>query len=360
MTAAVILLDLAMEPTSTARSRMYGIALGLSIAGAFWMRHAESVIGVLVLLTLSLVIDRAVLWRRQLVAGLIALGCWLGAFVVPWIIWSIRAFGSVGARFDALGNQVSGNAPLQLTNGLTEYLDALTATSRSYGLFDLVPTWPRLIVVASAALLVVLVLFVIGDRRLTSIQRWAVVVVLAPAAVLLAFFAFYYASVEVRERYLTTIVPFAAGLAGIAVVWVVQNLGSIRPRRVMATGLAIVLGMWVVAQVAIAVPFQRARVVDGLETLVTSDAIRASVENRPCVGLSRYGRPQVQLGSGCSVRSATTDEIALRVAAEYEEMGADAFVLWPHPLDLGSDWIIVDRTSEAAPSYLHLLRSGSS
>ena len=355
---AVLLVDLQSEERFSAHSVILGVLLGAVIGGAVWMRQVESAIAVLVLLIVTVAVDRARLWRRQgraLVVGMLAFAV---TFAIPWTAWTVHEFGSIGARLDALRNQASGNAPLRISNGSSAFLDAASGTLRQYGMFARVPVWPRWIVMGSILLLAIGCLLMLADRRVPRNAKRTLLIVITPALGLSMFFAFVYSSVEVRERYLAGLVPFAAAAAGVVSLWAV---GRMRPalQRGVRVGAVFLAITWIVAQFAIAGPFQHARSVDAFETLLTSDAIRVSLDESECFGLSRYGRAQIQVGTGCRVTSAISDDVALATAAEIEASRRDGFILWPHRLELGDAWLVIDRSSGAATAFLHIFRSTS-
>ncbi len=323
------------------------------------MRQIESVIGVAALVVVSMVMERSVIWRRNAAAVTAAVVTFLVVFVIPWVVWSTRIFGSVAGRLDTLSAQMSGNADMHWGNGLTKYVEALSGTLRTYGIFDEVPRWPRWIMLVSLVLVGSTLAVAVLDRRTTRRQRWTIFACAAPAVALFIFFVFLYSSVEVRERYMANLMPFAAALVGMGVAWAWDRRGTIRSPSVRATlisGFAVLVCMWAIAQVAIAIPFQQARVLDAETTLVTSNTIRAFVEDQPCVGASRYSRVQIQLGTGCAVGGVTSEESAILRASEFEIGRVGAFIVWPTRLDLGEEWTVIDRSSEAGSAFLHLLQ----
>jgi hypothetical protein len=172
----------------------------------------------------------------------------------------------------------------------------------------------------------------------------------------LGFYVFVYSTVEVQERYLTTVLPIFAVLAGAGLAAGYRRFVEPGPRvrSFVAVGL---LAVWLVAQIAIANAYQNARFYYANEFGVTANTIRELAADGPCTGVSRLGAPQLHLGSGCTVSRATDVDVASSRAEQVAASGEAVFIVWPgtasDPLDLGPSWMVIDRSTEWVNSVLY-------
>jgi hypothetical protein len=178
----------------------------------------------------------------------------------------------------------------------------------------------------------------------------------------LGFYVFIYSTVEVQERYLTTVLPIFAVLAGAGLATGYRRFVAPGPRSRSFIAIGI-LAVWLVAQIAIADAYQNARSYYANEFGVTAATMRELTDDLPCTGVSRLGAPQLHLGSGCAVSRATDPELAASGAEEAARAGDAVFIVWPgtvsEPLDLGPSWMVIDRSTEWVKSVLYFRPAGA-
>jgi hypothetical protein len=355
--AAVFLLDLADPDRGSRRAEILaGIGLGLSFAGMFWMRQFESILALGVLVIASVLLGGAFVWRRRLAGVAVAAGSFVLTFAVPWAIWSTVEFGSVAQRWQALGDRSAELPSLQITNGAPSYLKVFVGRFTDWGLYSRVPVWPGIVIGLSVVLLLVLIAIAWREAGRTPGGSRPFAVFAGLVVAQFVFYVFVYSTVEVQERYMTTVLPIFAVLAGagLAVGYRTYVAPGPRSRWLLVSGI---LAIWLVAQIAIANPYQTARYYYGDEVLNTSETIRDLAGAETCTGVSRLGAPQLHLGTGCMVFRSTDPEQAIARAQEAADGGKAAFIVWPgnvsEPLELGPSWMVVDRSTEWINSVLY-------
>jgi hypothetical protein len=320
------------------------------------MRQFESILALGVLVVASLLIGRAFVWRRRLAGVAVAGGSFVLAFVVPWAVWSTAEFGSVAQRWQELGDRSAELPSLQITNGAGSYAEALVGRFTDWGLYSLVPVWPAVVIGISVVVLLALIVVSWRDARGGAHGTRPFTVFASLAVAELGFYVFIYSTVEVQERYLTTVLPIFAVLAGTGLAAGYRRFVAPGPRSRSFIAVGI-LAVWLVAQIAIADAYQNARFYYANEFGVTAGTIRELAGDAPCTGVSRLGAPQLHLGSGCAVSRATDPEVASSRADKAAESGEAVFIVWPgtvsEPLDLGPSWMVIDRSTEWVKSVLY-------
>ena len=253
---------------------------------------------------------------------------------------------------------MSGNADMHWGNGLTKYVEALSGTLRTYGIFDEVPRWPRWIMLVSLVLVGSTLAVAVLDRRTTRRQRWTIFACAAPAVALFIFFVFLYSSVEVRGA----LHGESDAVRGCA-RWHGCGLGMGPARhdplslgtRHLISGFAVLVCMWAIAQVAIVIPFQQALVEWNNNTRhqqYDQGVCRRSTGARA----HRVTAASTPAWDGMCRGGVTSEESAILRASEFEIGRAGAFIVWRNRLDLGEEWTVIDRSSEAVSAFLDLLQ----
>lgn len=313
-------LYLGVRDADDARTRdLQGVLLGLALAAAFWFRHIESAIVLVVLLGHALVVRPRHFWPRSTGAVARAAVAFTAAFVIPWCWDTILRYGSIPARLEQARGQ---DWPTGGVNRTPDYVRAIAGDSATYeapagGGTALIVL--AAVCAAAVAVAVVAVLFTVrrdrGVRLAVSgpgilADRWALMTALAAAS--FAFF-FFYAS-NVQDRYASYGLAFTAVLGGLAVD---VALRRVRWRRPLAVTLAVAGLFWLVGQSLVLRTYEGERERDGAATAEVDAAILELLDGRTCSGVTRYGAPQYQIASGCEFRRTTDlDEIAARVRSE--------------------------------------------
>jgi MFS family permease len=321
--AAAALLAAALYVVAVSRAtpspHWLGIALGLAASTAFWFRHIESLIVLIVLVAHGLVRWRTVVsrWVTFVLAGVSI----VVTFVIPWVVDSILRYGSPLGRIQAAQGQ---DYPRGLTNNVEQYIRLLAGDSY-YRAYEAVPRWPSLvflIILVFVALLFAYVLFIGKGSELAWVP-----LLLALTAASFGFFFFYSGIIE--DRYVLYGVFFlAAGLgvvidAGMRVVAVTVNAK-------LLTGVALtLLLLYVGANIALIRPYERGRLLEGQGAALNAATIATLAEGRTCRIFSRYGAPQLQIGSGCVASSVVKPEEAKQMAMAAAKGGAFVAIVWP-------------------------------
>jgi hypothetical protein len=336
-----------------------GVALGLALAGAVSMRHVESLLLIAVLFLHSLIVRPASFWSRRRGVGA-GVGVFVLALVVPWLIYSIAKYGSVGARVTALTAQVGSKGGLGWSAAFDDYLNVLVGSLQRNTPFEPIPIWPGQIMAALVGVFVIgffIALRIDRSQRSAGSEAPPVGLVVVIAATNLGFFSFVYASIEIRDRYMTTVTVFLAVLVG----WIWSRVvGAYGSRRWMQAIGAVSAIAWFAAQVGLVVPYEGNRDVAGEGALRVAETMRVLAESGNCIGLSRYGRPELQVGSGCTVVRGVTNDEAVEWAASMEDAGVPIFILWPgdeETLALGARWETVYVPSGRQARTLYYLLS---
>ena len=316
------------------RWRRAGVALGLAAATAFWFRHVESLIVVLVL-----AVHAAAHWRtvaRHTRALALAAATFLVGFVLPWLVDSTVRYGSPWERMAAARAQ---DYPRGLTSNVGSYLRLLGGDS-SFPAYEPVPSWPRLALLCALVLAGALLLVAVRSRRSVS----PVLLLLVLSAASAAFFLFYGGVVE--DRYVLYGVIFLAAAAGTAVDAGLRVLEVRTDGRLVAGLLVGALVVWVGANAALVTPHERGRVLLGQQNALNAATIQTLAEGRPCQVFARYGAPALQIGSGCVASSVTDPDAAAASARAAVRAGAFVAVVWPGdaaPLGAEPGWDTVRR-----------------
>jgi hypothetical protein len=309
---------------------------GIAISGALAMRQLESVIVTGVIVAHSLVVRPSLMWRDRIKESLTAVAIFIGAFVIPWVGLSIRQYGSVGERFRLLKEQAAG-LPTGWTWGLDDYVRVIGGGTQANTPFTPLPTWPLTGMAIALAALVVLAMF---GRGSTKASRQAILLTSAVAGALVAFYTLRYSTVEVRDRYVTMVAPLAAVPIGWLWSRSVYGLSS-RPKWIAHTALGSILVLWLASQLALAVPYENNRDSLGEANLRAGSTMQVIAGSGDCVAVSRFGAPEIQAASGCSVIRMTDELAATAWADEIETLAVPAFILWPgsaDTLDLPGEW----------------------
>jgi len=317
----------------------HAILFGIAISGAFAMRQFESAIVTLVIVGHSILIHPTVMWRDRLKESLFAVATFVVAFVVPWVGLTVRQFGSISERFHLLGDQLSG-LPTGWTWGADEYINVIAGRTQANTPFTRLPSWP---LTGMAIALGSLALLGLVNRRSPQRPSQAVVLIATIGATLVAFFALRYATVEVRDRYVTMIAPFAAVLVGW--LWARSIDQQSRPEWLTRLALGTIAIVWLTSQLALAIPYEDNRDRLGEANLLAGSTMRVLAGSDDCVAVSRFGAPEIQAASGCAVGRITQDDAAIDWAVKAQSNNLPAFILWPGPadtLDLPNGWAGLD------------------
>ncbi|MBK5267170.1 MAG: hypothetical protein JJE47_07020 [Acidimicrobiia bacterium] len=309
---------------------------GIAISGALAMRQLESVIVTCVIVGHSLVVRPSLMWRDRIKESLTAVAIFIGAFVIPWVGLSIRQYGSVGERLRLLKEQAAG-LPSGWTWGLDDYVRVIGGGTQSNTPFAPLPTWPLTGMALALTALAVLAMFGRGSDRSS---RQAILLTSAVAGALVAFFTLRYATVEVRDRYVTMVAPLAAVLVGWLWSRSMHGLSS-RPKWIAPAALGSILVLWLASQLALAIPYENNRDSLGEANLRVGSTMQVIASSGDCVAVSRFGAPEIQAASGCSVTRMTDEPTAITWAEDIEKLTVTAFILWPGPadtLDLPGEW----------------------
>lgn len=317
----------------------HAILFGIAISGAFAMRQFESVIVTLIIVGHSVFVHPTVMWRDRLKESLAAVATFVMAFVIPWVGLTVRQFGSVSERFQLLGDQLTG-IPTGWTWGVDEYISIIGGGTQTNTPFTRLPSWP--LTGMAIALGSLAALGLVNSRPFRRPSQ-AVLLIATIAGTLIAFFALRYATVEVRDRYVTMIAPFAAVLVGW--LWARSVDNQSRPAWLTHAALGTIAAVWLASQLALAIPYEDNRDRLGEANLLAGSTMRILAGSDDCVGISRFGAPEIQAASGCAVRRATQDGEAIDWAMNAQTKNLPAFILWPGPADtlgLPNGWTGLD------------------
>lgn len=309
---------------------------GIAISGALAMRQLESVIVTCVIIGHSLVVRPSLMWRERLKESLTAVAIFVGAFVLPWVGLSIRQYGSVSERFHLLKEQLTG-LPSGWTWGIDDYVRVIGGGTQANTPFTPLPTWP---LTGMAIALTALVILAMLGRGSDKSSRQAILLTSAAAGALVAFFALRYATVEVGDRYVTMVAPLVAVPIGGLWSRAVHGLSS-QPKWRTHAALGSILVLWLASQLALAIPYEKNRDSLGEANLRDGSTMRVIAGSGDCVAITRFGAPEIQAASGCSVTRMTDNLAATTWALEIETLAVPAFILWPGPantLDLPGVW----------------------
>jgi hypothetical protein len=337
------------------RRLIWGAGFGVAVAAMFWMRNLESLILIGLVGLHSIVWSRALVWRRNWRPLLMSVGAFLLTFAVPRVAWTISRWGSVVARLEALAGQIAG-AAAQTENGLVVYWNSLTGGIPTFGLYGSKPTWVWPIVAIFLLVGLAAIVWALATSRRQT--RAKLMVIALPMFVLAGYFAVIYTD-AFRDRYLSGIVPLFAAALGVSGNLLVEGARTLRVKRLVLTVSIALLLFWIPSQLAIAEAYQSARTEHGDLSQRTADTIRSMASAESCQGVSRYGRVQVQLGSGCRVRSATTLDAAIDQLTKFSDDPGMIFLLWPNdtPDDeelTGTGWLRVDLSTTWSRLYLYV------
>ena len=305
----------------------HAILFGIALSCAFAMRQFESAIVTLIIVGHSLLVHPTLMWRDRLKESLSAMATFAVAFVLPWVGLTIRQFGSISERFQMLGDQMSG-LPTGWTWGVDQYIDIISGGTQANTPFTPLPSWPLTGMAIALGSLAVLGLV---SGRPTQKRGREVALVVTIAAILFAFFALCYATVEVRDRYVTMIAPFAAVLVGW--LWAKSIDHQSRPAWLTRTALGTITIVWLASQLALAIPYEDNRDRLGEANVLAGSTMRVLAGSEDCVAVSRFGAPEIQAASGCAVGRITEDDAAIDWAVNAQSKNLPAFILWPGPAD---------------------------
>jgi hypothetical protein len=330
--AATFYLDLTSE-SENLRPLRAGFFLGLSAAGAIAMRPVEAAL-FMVGLGLHLIIFNPRRIRRILGPLGVAFVTLLVTIGVPWIADSISRFGSVTERILSglsQGGQVASGPRFNLDEYLGVWVGDMA--NPTYGAM---PSWPRWVIYAAMAATFVLVLAALA-RRMGAWRGPAGAFIMAGAAQA-SFFLFWRAAIEDRYHFGSMI--FGAALFAWAVPVVMPNRW-----RTLKWALATVVGVaWMVAQISLITAYDANRSLAGATSMRVAETMRTLANDGDCVGLSRYGAPQIQIASGCEVTSYSTWEDAMEHVADMSA-SQPSFVYGPatdgHFVDMPDGWQVL-------------------
>jgi len=336
---------------SDQRQIVIGLALGASLSVALWFRQIEGFLVAMCLLGHAILVSPGSFWRLRSRGTLTALGSVVALFVIPWVI-------DTNVRYGSVGDRIAGGRSQEFERGLfshvADYWDVLIGHSFHYAKYGTPPRWATTTLVAMVVGLVILGLVGAFARRsqveqisTDGVRIGATSLVWAVGLLLTSFFLFFIGTV--RDRYLLMgLVFLSTGL--IAGVWRLVESSRIDRRWVAAvTGCLAVV--WALSNVVIAGVYEKGRFESGSETEYYAQALQRLAAGRDCVGVSRFGAPQIQFGSGCFTESSTSAEDAAAWAVEAREPGRLVFVSWPRgdaeSLDLmPGEWIEIPRPAE--------------
>jgi hypothetical protein len=349
---------------SDRRQVLIGLAFGASLAMTLWFRQIEGFLVATCLLVHAILVSPRDFWRLRLRGALTSVGSVTVLFVIPWVIDSTVRYGSVAERITVGRNQEFERG---LYSHVAEYWDVLIGHSFHYATYGPSPRW-------ATSILAVLVigLAVVGlvgpltrrsDLARTSsdgVRIGALPLVWAIGVVLTSFFMFFIGTV--RDRYLLMgLVFLATGL--IAGAWRLVESGRL-DLRLVATALAGLALVWAVSNVAIAGVYEKGRFESGSETEYFARTLQRLAAGRDCLGVSRFGAPQIQFGSGCVTETTTSADDAAAWAAGARAPGRLVFVSWPSgdadSLDLTSEeWTEIPRSPDGEDNVVVLWSDGT-
>jgi hypothetical protein len=319
--ALALYLRLLQSKTGRPPSKWQPYLLGLALAVAFWFRHVETMIVLLVVVADALLVRRRSVfqlrhWTKSLVTFLLA-------FAVPWSVESSYRFGSPIERIRLARDQ---GYPTGLQNNIEPYIALLTGDSfyRAYGKLPALgpPVLTALLTLIVAGVVIALVAFPLGRA-----YRGVLALLVLISASSFSFFLFYGGVIE--DRYVLYGVVFAAAAAGVVLqeCWrLLRRWAGNVPTAVLASLLFLV---WVMANIALFLPHERGRFLEGRESAVTSATIHVLAGGRPCYIVARYGAPQMQAGSGCLATTSRDANAAATLARDKLSAGFFTVVVWP-------------------------------
>lgn len=328
-----------------------GLVLGLAFAGAFWMRHIESVL-VLGALGLHLTIVKPGLMLRRRVAGLLtAAVAFFIAFVAPWMIDTVWRFGSLRER---VGQALDQGYPTSWGDRSGEYLSVALGDSTMHRSVHGAPSWPGWVVAA-------VVMGAVVGLGLMFVRHWlrrsqpagkmmavrlkvkrgdetpehmAFLLVLA----IVSFGLFFFYSDIVLDRYLFfgvafLAVPIAVGLRSLyeGIQDFVQNSTSRwSGHRLPAVMAVLTLGAWLVAQGTLVQTYEPYRAESADEVRRSAEVMRSLAGARDCAGVARWQVAELQLGSGCEMTGGGVELSTAEQRALTQQDAADVvFLVWP-------------------------------
>jgi hypothetical protein len=318
-----------------------GLAIGASLSLALWFRQIESFLLVLTIVGHAVVVSPTTFWRSRLRGVVAILGSGLVLFVAPWIADTTVRYGSVAAR-------LSGGQSQEFARGLSlqvvEYWGVLRGNSFHYRNFASSPAWATGIVTTIVIAVVIMGLYGYLSKRSTAPQMstdgvriGATSLIWWVGVVLTSFFLFFIRHVSDRYLLMGLVFLTTGVLAG---AWRLVGATGV-DHRVVATALGCLVFAWVVPNVAIAGEYENVRFENGVDTQHLAQSLHRLAGGRECVGVSRFGAPQVQFGSGCTTWSSTSAEDASVRASEARLPGRLVFVWWPerdaHSLELATN-----------------------
>lgn len=315
-----------------------GVALGLALAACLWFRQAESALFVVVLVGHSLVVTPRAFWSQRLRGVASATATLVVAFGVPWIVDSVQRFGSVAERLSAGRGQ---SFERGLGSQFAEYVGSLAGLSQTYGSRATPPTWA--VVVLGVVLVAGLVAsMVCAWRRVRTVRAMpsedrvrvgGVPLLWLVGGSQLAFFMFFIG--VVMDRYMVSgalfvLVAVLATLWPHLADWLAGRTRRAAPsRRRITVALVGLFSLWVIANAAITIGYEQARLEAGRAIQGTAATIRSLAQGAPCRGVSRTSTPQLQFGTGCDVSTASTPADASQKVQQQRAQGGFRFLLWP-------------------------------
>lgn len=306
-----------------------GLAIGASLSLALWFRQIEGFLLVLTIVGHAVVVSPITFWRSRLRGAVATVGSGLVFFVAPWIVDTTVRYGSVAARLS--GGQSQG-IERGLSLQVVEYWGVLMGNSFFYRNFGSPPAWATGIVATIVIALVLLGLYGHLSKGSTApqlstdgVQIGATSLIWALGVVLTSFFLFFIGKVSDRYLLMGLIFLITGVLAG---VWLLIEASGV-DHRIGAIVLGCLAFLWVVPNVVIASEYENVRYENGVDTQHWAQSLHRSAGGGECVGVSRYGAPQIQFGSGCTTRFTASAEDASEWASEARAPGRLVFVKWP-------------------------------
>ena len=311
---------------------------GVTASASLWMRPFETALVIVVLTIHSLAVQPQVLWKRKpppLLAGFIIT---LALFGAPWIADSTIRYGGVAERLSLASGQGFALSP---GFRLLPYLGYLGGAQQANNIFTEIPSWPSFILIGLIVLWLGIAGLSFSDHRVRR-EHGLVVAILG----LVGFSFYFFIAEQLRDRYL---------LYGL--VFLLLGVGTALARRLkksMRLWMPLVMGsllLWIGANLAVALPYQRARVIGATQLELTGQLLDASIDV-PCRGVSRYGAPQWQLATGCRFSHASSSDEAMALIRTIVTGDAPTVVVWPATDDLpigeNDGWIVMEfpRTAE--------------